>query len=156
MKEKKSLRTFYYLISSLLTEYVIMDVWVNDYSFPLWTAQHMICCRTRQRCSSYLELHLFSVFWEQYFTVRTQSWDSWKLSIPTASGKCRWDLNHIYTTAHKLSGGFPSSHLATSEFLNVCTDFEQTVPNKIHYFLYSKRRKKGMIESVNLKHVIKN
>lgn len=97
MKEKKSLRTFYYLISSLLTEYVIMDVWVNDYSFPLWTTQHMICCRTRQRCSSYLELHLFSVFWEQYFTVRTQSWDSWKLSIPTASGKMQMGFkSYIY------------------------------------------------------------
>lgn len=62
--------------------------------------------------------------------------------------KIQMGFKSYINTAHNLCGGSPSSNLATRGFSNVCTDFEKLLPNKTHYFLYSKRSKKGMIESV--------
>lgn len=75
---------------------------------------------------SYLELYLFSVFWQQHFTVGTQPRDSWRPAIPIAFGRMQIGFKS-YTAAHKLAD-FPLQILLQVDFQMFAQIMKKIVP----------------------------
>ena len=127
-KNLKELFTIFSLLHPLLSFVCINDTPFRSSPPCMWYAAE------QGGDVSYLELYLFSVFWQQHFTVGTQLRDSRKPAIPTALGRMQMGFKS-YTAAHKLSGDFPLQILLPVNFQMFAQILKKLFPYKTGYFL---------------------